>query len=294
MFCAAITARIVLDGGQVLWVDYEQGERHTIERLLVFGLTDEEIASSVYRVHHPIGFPDAEFFRVYGGVTLAVFDGFTGLLGAFGGNSNSADDVERVYNDVLRPLKATGTSALSLDHVVKDKEGRGSWAFGSQRKISAPDHAYSFDVVRKFRPGAGGQARVKALRDRAGGIDVMDFMLEGDLGWRLEADVSGIKRLTGLMYRISRYLEEQTSGVSGRTLEKDVEGKSEHLRYALATLIEDAYVSTEDGPGGAILHTLIRRYRESEDPKKSDASRCVLSASGRTRIVGASPRPPPT
>jgi hypothetical protein len=205
----ALAARVVMNGGPVLWIDYEMGERRVIERLVAFGLTENEIAANVYRVHHPLGLPDAAFFDLYAGVTLGVFDGVTGLLGAFGGNSNSADDVERVYATILRPLAETGTGVLSLDHVVKDKDNRGSWAFGSQRKISAPDHAYAFDSVRKFRPDHGGHARLRALRDRAGGIGVVDFFLEAEMAWRFECDATGEKRLTGWMQTVCIYLEAQ-------------------------------------------------------------------------------------
>lgn len=285
MLLAASTYRIVKDGGEVLWVDYEMGEPRVLRRLIAFGLTPKEIAKSVRRVHYPSGIPSSDLLDAYAGIDAAFFDGFTGLLGATGGSSNSDVDIDNVYSLILRPMSASGTAVLSLDHVTKEKEGRGRWAIGSQRKIGAPDSAYVFDVVNKFKPGYGGKARLKSSRDRDGLLDVIEYTLAGDMTWRLD-DTSlasdSIMRYTGFMERISIYLEGASDKPSSAAIERDIGGNDAGRRIALKTLIDEGYVETQKGDRNAILHTSKKAYRESTDKTTSSTSSHLVLSSSKT------------
>lgn len=296
MLLAATTARIVNDGGEVLWVDYEMGEPRVVRRLLAFGLTPNQISKNVRRVHYPSGPPPLELIDAYAGITAAFFDGFTGLLGAYQGSSNSDNDVDNVYTSILRPLAATNTSVLSLDHVTKDKENRGRWAIGSQRKIGAPDSAYVFDVVKKFRPGEGGKARLKSSRDRDGVLDVIEFTLGPTLTWRLEDTTNtgpGYFRPTGFMERISIYLEAQARGATGHQIELDVKGSNDARRKALKILIDERYVNAEKGEKNSIVNTSIKPYREASETTNSPSSPLLASSSPKASTNSSSPSSPP-
>lgn len=297
MLLAATTYRIVKDGGEVLWVDYEMGEARVLRRLLAFGLTPREIARSVRRIHYPIGPPPDGLIDAYAGITAALFDGFTGLLSAYDGSSNSDTDIEKVYAECLRPFAGTGTSVLSLDHVTKDKENRGRWAIGSQRKIGAPDLAYLFDVVRKFKPGIGGQARLRSSRDRDGVLDVLEFHLAGDMEWQLvdTTNPNGAYRYTGFMERISIYLEGASTPASGNQIEKDIAGANNARREALKTLISENYVQAEKGDRNSVNHSSLKPYREAEDKGNSPSSPVLASSSPQANPNSSSPvRLPPT
>lgn len=294
MLLAASTYRIVKDGGEVLWVDYEMGEPRVVRRLLAFGLTPQEIAKSVRRVHYPSGIPGHELLDAYAGIDAAFFDGFTGLLGATGGSSNSDTDIDNVYSLILRPMSASGTAVLSLDHVTKDKENRGRWAIGSQRKIGAPDSAYVFDVVSKFKPGYGGKARLKSSRDRDGVLDVIEYTLTGDMTWRLEDASLGdsTMRYTGFMERISIYLEGASDKPSGADIERDIKGNNTARREALRALINEGYVEVGKGAHGALAHTSKKAYRESTDKGSSPTSPILASSSPKASTKSSSPTSP--
>jgi hypothetical protein len=291
MLAAATAQRVVHDGGQVVWLDYEMGERRVIERLLAFGLSDVDIAENVFRLHSPTGLPPAEFAEQFAGVMLMVVDSFTGPLSAFGGSSNTDTDVETAYAAFLRPLARSGTSVLTLDHVVKRKDDQGRWAVGSQRKLGAPDLAYSFDKVHRFRPGMGGAARLKMARDRAGGIDTIEFTLEPDMSWQLK-DGSGEFRPTGKMELISRFLEGNVDPVSTASIESGVTGGSDVIRKALDELAAGDYIRVHRGEKNANLHASKRRYREASDPQRL-CSPLLASSSPKKReaSTSCSPRP---
>lgn len=294
LLLAATTYRIVKDGGEVLWVDYEMGEPRVVRRLLAFGLTPQEIAKSVRRVHYPSGIPGHDLLDAYAGIDAALFDGFTGLLGATGGSSNSDVDIDNVYNLILRPMSASGTAVLTLDHVTKDKENRGRWAIGSQRKIGAPDSAYVFDVITKFKPGYGGKARLKSSRDRDGVLDVIEYTLTGDMTWKLEDASLGdsIMRYTGFMERISIYLEGASTKPSGNEIERDIKGNNTARREALKALINEGYIDAQKGAHGALEHTSKKAYRESTDKGSSPTSPILASSSPKANTKSSSPTSP--
>jgi hypothetical protein len=217
-----------------------------------------------------------------------VIDAMNGLLSLQGGDQNNAGDVESLFARVLRPLRdRAGAAVLIVDHVTKASEGKDLWATGSERKLSGIDGAgYKFHVVRPFGRGREGLARLVLAKDRPGEIgapkDVVAEVTISDEGTSVvvtltetdTATTDGPWRPTILMERISLALEAHAGPMSTKEIEVAVRGKAEHIRTAIAALIEDGYVTTTSGPRGAVLHHQVAAYREADtSPRPSSPPR---------------------
>lgn len=47
-------------------------------------------------------------------------------------------------------------------------------------------------------------------------------------------------------------------------IEERVPGKAQHIRSALAALVDEGYVEVETGPRGALMHRLVKPFEEEE------------------------------
>jgi hypothetical protein len=192
---------------------------------------------------------------------------------------NSSIDTAKFYAMTGRPLADVGCAVLNIDHVVKDREGRGRWAIGSQHKIAGVDVAFGLETRKPFGRGiVGAVSTLRLLKDRPG------FLQQYTVGARILADVrfdsveEGVRvelgppqdtaaadfRPTALMERVSRYLTlngDQTSNA----IERGVTGKAQYVRQALRVLLEEGYVDARPGPRQALIHNNIRPFVEGEE-----------------------------
>jgi hypothetical protein len=85
----------------------------------------------------------------------------------------------------------------------------------------------------------------------------------------LEADQSrdeqGEFRPTGLMERVSRYLELRSQPQSLKSVETEVTGKAQYVRVAVERLLAEGYAVESEGPRGARLVQTLRVFREDLD-----------------------------
>lgn len=130
---------------------------------------------------------------------LVVMDAAGGLVAAFGGDSNSADDWMRLYQSMLAPLVATGAAGLLVDHYAKTAAGTG-YATGTGAKLkSLHGIVYSIESWKNEppRPDSVGKVSLKLVKDTHGatgyGVGDLVAVLEldsrdsanGPWSWRL-------------------------------------------------------------------------------------------------------------
>jgi hypothetical protein len=128
-----------------------------------------------------------------------------------------------------------------------------------------------------FGKGMHGVGRLTIDKDRHGdvgpnGMTVADVHLDAThptgsvFGWldnpTETTGADGVWRPTGLMEKVSRFLEGN-AGASKKAIEDVVTGKRDHVRTALAVLINDGHVRTEAGSRGALHHYVDEPYRET-------------------------------
>jgi hypothetical protein len=283
---ALILAKAELDAGYpVAWADLDaMGAGDLLDRFRALGVPDY-VVSDRFLYYEPeerlrAGLLDdvrAEILER--GVRLFVIDAFNPFLSLHGLDPHSTPDVETFWREIADPLAKAGAAPTLLDHVTKNAESRGKYAYGSERKASGAIVHIGFRTVEAFARGKTGRALLTTLKDRPGylprptiGRLVLDSDAEGLITYRLESDHSHAGdtfRPTVLMERVSLTLEKCSEPVTQTWIEENVKGKGPALRSAVAVLVEDGYVSKTETTRGWRLSSL-RAYRESHDPVTED------------------------
>ncbi len=173
---------------------------------------------------------------------------------------------------------------LSLDHVTKDREGRGRYALGAVHKLNAVDGA-AFVLKNRATFGIGriGRSTVLLAKDRPGQLRghaqasagslhwLADLVLVSHQGLTVDASLEPPAdrtdddfRLTVLKGRVADALAGATTPLSVRDVLERVTGKQEATRKALACLIDEGFVVVDNGPRGARLHRLVKPFTAEE------------------------------
>jgi hypothetical protein len=138
------------------WVDLDaMGAAAIVERLRALGVSDEQT-----RRHFLYFQPDqrlaGEALRdvcaemAERRARLLVVDSFNPMLRLHGLDPNVTSDIEAFWQEVADPITRAGAAPALLDHVVKNREGRGKYAYGSERKASGTIVHVGFKPVRPF------------------------------------------------------------------------------------------------------------------------------------------------
>lgn len=270
-------------GHGVVWVDLDyMGAQDILERLRQLGVPDDAIRErfAFYQPEGPLyGDSLAAVLELIHdrSARLVCIDAFTGFCALQGLKPNDGIDIEKAYR-AMQPLCDAGCAVAIIDHVVKDKTNQGRYASGSERKLSGADVAIGFTLIDHYGRGKTGRSRLTVHKDRpaqlqrptAGVFTLTSNPSTHHVTWRLDEDhtkgTDGATRLTGYMERISRYLEAQhPDGANGKAVETDIDGKAQHLRSAIKTLVAEGHAHLEHGSRGALIYTSIKPYREHDD-----------------------------
>lgn len=315
----AEAVRAITDGHPVLYLDFEADEVEVVGRLLIMGASPQAIRDHFTYVRpetRPATPGDIRAYRglLTGRYALAVIDGVTDALGIWntGASSSDNDAIAGFMRTFPRRLaQHTGAAVVLIDHVTKDSDTRGRFAIGGQAKMAALDGAsYTVEVDQIPTKGGRGVLILRCGKDRPGQVRphcgpfrksdrtqeaariVIDSTGAGTVvtvePYRDAAadDSSQDFRPTGLMEKVSRALEGAGAPLSLRDLRDMVTGRAEYLAAAIAVLVADGYVTREIGPRNAQLHTLTRRYRQSEDPASDRYSGPLPGSSTGSREPG--------
>jgi hypothetical protein len=213
------------------------------------------------------------------GTRLMIIDAFNPALNLHGLDPNSTPDIETFWREIADPIAKTGTAPLLLDHVTKNAETRGKYAYGSERKASGATVHLGTHNLTTLAIGTTGRTILTVHKDRPGYLPrptLGVLTIESDGAWityKLDADKShetGKFRPTVLMEKISRRVENEHEPVSLRWIEQNVTGKRDAIRTAITLLTEDGYFTASPGPRNTLLITSSNPYREAEEPVSDD------------------------
>jgi hypothetical protein len=268
-----------------VYVDLENGAATMLDRLRAVALTDEAIRRGfVYLVpEEPMTeatvLADVETLLASKRPALVVFDSFTGALALHGLDPNSGVDVERFYRTVVGPLQASGAAIVLLDHLTKDREKRGKFSIGSERKLGGADVHLGFEVVRPFGRGKTGLVRIITHKDRPGHLprpraaelELASDPETGDVTWTARSaenpDEEHPFRPTRLMEKVSRYVAAHVAEErpSRNAVEEAVTGKRDYVRQAIDLLVAEGFLEEQEGPRGARQLRSVKPYTEADD-----------------------------
>ena len=179
MIAQIATAQELKNNRDVIYIDYEDSARNVVKRLLLLGVTGEQIISHLHYVR-PSAKPSSptsldgwrETLAYADTATLTIIDGVTSCLAYAGLDSNSGDDIAAWYNTMPRLISACGPAVVLIDHVVKSKDNRGRYAGGSMQKLALIDGiSYSVDMTKPVGKGVRGTIVIKSGKDRISEIE---------------------------------------------------------------------------------------------------------------------------
>lgn len=179
MIAQIAAAQELKSSHDVIYIDYEDSARNVVKRLLLLGVTGEQIVAHFHYVR-PSAKPSSptslggwrETLDYADTATLAIVDGVTSCLAYAGLDSNSGDDIAAWYNTMPRPISACGPAVVLIDHVVKSKDNRGRYAGGSMQKLALIDGiSYSVDMTKPVGKGVRGTIVIKSGKDRISEIE---------------------------------------------------------------------------------------------------------------------------
>lgn len=179
MIAQIATAQELKNNRDVIYIDYEDSARNVVKRLLLLGVTGEQIISHLHYVR-PSAKPSSptsldgwrETLDYADTATLTIIDGVTSCLAYAGLDSNSGDDIAAWYNTMPRLISACGPAVVLIDHVVKSKDNRGRYAGGSMQKLALIDGiSYSVDMTKPVGKGVRGTIVIKSGKDRISEIE---------------------------------------------------------------------------------------------------------------------------
>lgn len=159
-------------------VDFESDAGVVVSRLLLLG-TPGELIAKWFHYRRPERSPAGDALELEAwnllmssAYVLVVLDGVTDAMGLFGKASKDNDDAAAFAKLLPRQIAdRTGAAVLMIDHVTKDKDGRGRFALGGQAKMaSLTGAAFTVDVVSPLGEGMRGELELRVAKDRHGRI----------------------------------------------------------------------------------------------------------------------------
>ena len=161
------------DGGNVVYVDFENDPYSVRARLVAVGATWTGLGGLVYVNPSRPWTSEAErrdFFSVVeAGADLVIVDGISNAMGLMGRSPLNHDDVVAFEMGFLRPLTRSGGAVVAVDHSAKPRQGESASLFGGQHKKAAVTGAsFYFKRVAPFGRGLMGQSRIMLDKDKPG------------------------------------------------------------------------------------------------------------------------------
>jgi AAA domain/Toprim-like len=283
MLMLAISADELRAGHGVVWIDTDDmGPSMVLERLRAFGVDDATTRHLFAYLRPEEALTDPARDDVIAlirerDVRLLVNDVFNSSLALHGYNPKATEEVEAFWQRCVAPFCRADAAAVLTDHVVKLREARGRYAYGSERKATGCDLHLGLRVIEPFGRGRRGRARITVNRDRVGFLEKPStglFVLDSDeqtgrLAWTIEAgherDQEGEFRPTGYMEKVSDYLERFGGPASRKQIETDVEGKAKHIRAAIDVLVREEFAVEVPGERNARMVKHFRPFREADE-----------------------------
>lgn len=170
-------AQSLADGSHVLYIDMEDRESRVVRRLLDAGVEADHIRLNFHYIRPDEKFSAAahryvgEQLDTYRPV-LVVIDGVTEAMALEGLSILDNDDIAEFYKSVPRFIvdrASVPTALVMIDHVTKDREGRGRHAIGGQHKLAGVDGAvFLVENRQPFGRTRQGYSSVAVVKDRSG------------------------------------------------------------------------------------------------------------------------------
>lgn len=279
-------AQTLLDGGVVVYLDFESDEIEVSDRLIALGVPEEVVLDPERFLYlHPEEAGEEADWAQYLDADLIVIDGITEAMDLYGLNYLDNAEYARFHAALCRPLTKGGAAVVTIDHVTKSKDTRGNYALGAGHKKAALDGCgIMVDSVQTFGREQHGWSKLTIAKDRRGYVrkhqarkgEIGVFHLNSLDDHNAEAWIDPPPgtdgapereefRPTRTMEKISRFLEAIGEPQPGKSIKENVDGATDTVHAARLQLVQEGYVTQEPGKYGAVNHRLVRPFREGGD-----------------------------
>lgn len=281
------------DGHHALYIDFEDDDTGIVGRLQALGLDRDTIISRFHYVRpddpiDAVSTAALERLLLDHQPTIAIIDGVTEVMAQNGWSITDNDDAAKFLLALPRRIARHGPAVVLIDHVTKDKEGRGRYGIGAAHKLAGLDGAaYHLEVSTPFGIGRQGASRITVTKDRPGhvrgaaieGRFIGELRLDSlpggavHLSLSAHADAANSRpqvRPTNLMEQVSKNVQEMNEAGLEPTksaVANDVPSTKAKVLLAIDWLIEESYLTTTPGPKRAQNLRSIKPYRAVLDPR---------------------------
>ena len=281
-----VCQQVLSAGGACVVIDFEDDATSVLGRLLALDVPAAALRDrfGYLAPSEPVTAPGAraELEQLTGDLKpdLAVIDGMTEALALHGLNLKDNTEVAKFGRLLPRPLAQQGPAVLMLDHLTKDREGRGRYAIGAQHKLAGLDGAaFILDNRSPFGIGRHGKSGLFIAKDRPGSLRQTALPSREGLFWFGDLHLApaewGVEawleppaettqqqpfRPTVVMAKIAAALAGKS--LSTRAIRGAVSGKNDVKDLALELLVAEGFVTRERGPRNAVIYSLTRPFEE--------------------------------
>jgi hypothetical protein len=272
-----IANKIMTAGGLVLFLDPEDHPAGIAQRFLSLGGDPANLLHRFRYVHNPepSDYPGLIEWAKKAKPQAVILDGLAEALVADGYNEDKVEDVLPFLRQRIRPFADAGAAVVLADHVAKNKETRGRNPRGSGAKIARYDGAvYQVELVKPYSPETSGAVRLTIAKDRNGGVGhvgqriaELHFVPDEDgrtsVSFMHPSDSSKPFMPTGLMEKVSQFVESCDLAPSKNAIEQSIHGKNEYKRQAISSLVQLGYLK-EERSGNGMHYSAIKPFRERQ------------------------------
>lgn len=179
--CMYVAILVMLEGRDVVWLDYEGGVRPTVRRLLESGCPVDVALKKFHYSGWPVDAP--AYFKDLAERwpnAMIVLDSASKALQGEGKDENSPGEVTAWAVPIVKAAKQHGLPILVIDHVTKSATETTKYSRGAGSKQADADIAWFVKCETPFNRTTVGTISVHQQKDREGYMPFTNWYQVGD------------------------------------------------------------------------------------------------------------------
>ena len=171
LFVNHLAREAVIQGLQIIWIDYEMGAYRTANRMVQVGLTPFEAELFFRHLYAPPDTDAAVPAIAAHRPDLVVIDSVDQMMLHLKLDPDGTGDATAFYSRVINPLKRHGITIVAIDHLsIKTSPRQTAGPMGNTKKYTDADVSFRLTVREQPAPGRRGSLSLSVDKDRDGSL----------------------------------------------------------------------------------------------------------------------------